>query len=984
MNVNVNWNDIQTTVGLALPYVIAGLVVIAIILGIRWAANRSEKTSARQKKINNRLSIFGIVATIVVVANSIVFIPLQTILTSYFLPKVTLSDNVKKMGNDLGEQIASEGDVLLKNANNTLPLKEGERKVNVFGWSSTNPVYGGTGSGSVDASQAVDLLTGLKNAGIEYNEELSNFYKEFRSARPRIQIRAQDWTVPEPTITQYEEADMFNKAKAYSDTAVVVISRSGGEGADIASSLIQTATDSIEKVTLKDGRTVDAGLRTSEYAEDQDPEKHYLELSNREQAMLNRVEQEFDKVIVVVNVSNTFEMGFVNNEAIDAALWVGAPGQTGFNALGRILTGEVNPSGRTTDTYLYDLKQDPTFANIGKHHYTGTDDLFQKDLDPSLMPGYQFVDYREGIYLGYRFFETYYRDNNEGYNNAVQYPFGYGLSYSNFEKQLVSSSFDGQTVHATVSVRNTGSVPGKEVVQLYQTAPYTNGGIEKSEVELVAFDKTKELAPNETETMTFDIPVEKLASYDYRNQKAYVLESGEYALKLMNNSHEVIQQSSFTVPSTIVYSGSNQRSTDKAPVTNQFDHAEGDLEYLSRANNFENYSRVIQPAVDREMSQALIDEAKLGPDLEGGQAPTFNAKNGLSLSDLVGVDYNDEKWNQLLDQMSVDEMVNMVAKGGYQTQAVRSINKPATIDIDGPAGLNTFVGSGKRGSASPVAVVMAATWNTDLALQRGTLLGYEALELGVNGWYGPAMNLHRGAFGGRNFEYYSEDPYIAAEFSKNETKGAQDKGLYAYIKHFALNEQESNRNSRILVWANEQAIRQLYLKPFEASVEDGGATAVMSSYNYIGSRWAGADSNLLNNVLRSEWGYKGLVLTDYFGNYDYMNGDAAIANGNDIMLSTLGTFGATPTHTDNAKVQQNLRQASKNVLYTVANSNAMYSDIQKDNMLTEVGGRVSRASLFYRTAQRLGLEGWMFAVVIADVLVLAALAALLFRGLKKQ
>lgn len=978
---NASFTDILNALEVAKPFLIGIGCAIVVAIGVLIWGNWSIKDK-HKKKFLRRNTIFSLFGVIILLINSILFIPLQTILTSYFLPSVTLSNNVKQLGNDLGEEIAAEGSVLLKNENSTLPLREGNRKVNVFGWSSTSPIYGGTGSGSVDTSQAVTLLDGLKNAGIEYNEDLVKFYQNFRTERPLIAIRAQDWTVPEPTLNEYEQAGIFESAKKFSDTAIVVVSRSGGEGADIATSIAEST--GVETQKLADGREVPVGLVSSEYEDDIDAEKHYLELSNREKAMLERVKSEFENVIVVVNVSNTMELGFIEDEAIDSVLWIGAPGQTGFISLGKILTGEVNPSGRTVDTYLYDLKSDPTYNNIGRHHYIGTDDLFQTGLDPSLRDGYQFVDYREGIYLGYRFFETYYLNNEEGYQKAVQFPFGYGLSYTDFSKKIEQFNVDNDKITVDVTVTNTGDVAGKEVVQLYNTAPYNEGGIEKSHVELIAFDKTDELAPGSSTTLEFIIPLENLASYDYKYEKAYVLESGQYEVKLMEDAHTVLDSKSFTLNETVTYDENNKRTSDIETVTNQFDHAEGDLEYLSRANNFENYSRVMVPATDRELSEEIIKAAANVPEInDGDTAPILGAKNGLTLADVVGVEYDDSKWDKLVDQLTVDDMQGLISLGGYQTGKVDSVGKPATIDVDGPAGLNSFVGSGIKGSASPVAVVMSSSWNTDLALQRGNLLGYEALELGVNGWYGPGMNLHRGAFGGRNFEYYSEDALISAKFAEAEVKGAEDKGLYAYIKHFALNEQESNRNSRIMVWANEQSIRELYLKPFEYSVKSGNASAVMSSYTYIGSRWAGADSNLLENVLRGEWGFRGLVLTDYFGNYDYMDADAAIANGNDIMLSTLGGFGATLTETDKPTVQINMKRASKNILYTVANSNAMYSSDKKAEILKEAGGRVSTGGFLHETAKLIGLQGWMLVAILIDIILFCLLGFLTYKSYKQ-
>ncbi|MFB9619924.1 glycoside hydrolase family 3 protein [Brooklawnia cerclae] len=906
---------------------------------------------------------------------------------NYFQPAVHRSDAVTAASADLTEEIEGEGIVLLKNDNDVLPLAANNRRVNVFGWSSTSPVYGGTGSGAVDADAAVDLLAGLEAAGIEYNTQITDFYTEFRTGRPTIAIRAQDWTVPEPTIAEYDAAGIFESATEFSDTAVVMLSRSGGEGADLARSLGGSADD-ISSQELPDGRVVDVGSIGSAYEDDIDATKHYLELSNREHAMLERVAEEFENVVVLLNTGNVFELGWVDELDVDAVAWIGGPGETGFVAVGDMLTGQINPSGRTVDTWLYDLFDSPSSANFGRFSFTGSEDADSGDVpiaysgDPATSPGYQFVDYAEGIYVGYRFFETYFMDNEVGYRDVVQYPFGYGLSYTEFEQTLDGLSVSGDSVVAEVTVTNVGDTAGKDVVQLYDTPPYTNGGIEKSYVNLLAFDKTDMLEPGASQTMTLSVPVEDLASFDYETEGAYVLEAGRYEFKLMADSHDVIDSRDYIVSDAIVYGADNPRATDEVAATTQFADAEGEVVSLSRADSFANLDEALEPASDREMTAAEETAVRVElPTDPGAEMPVTGADNGLSLEDVVGLDYDDPAWDQLLDQLTIDEMTNLIAFGGYQTEPVDSVGKPSTIDIDGPQGLSSFMGASVRAGAYPTAMVIASTWNADLARERGQMVGYEALEMGVNGWYAPGMNIHRSPFGGRDFEYYSEDPVLSGSIASAEVAGAQGEGLYVYIKHFVLNEQETFRNSRLTTWINEQALREIYLKPFEDSVKDGGATALMSSFNYIGGVWAGGSDALLNTVLRDEWGFNGVVVTDYFGNYGYMSANQAIANGGDLMLSTLGMYGATPevAESDALGVLQ-LRTASKNIMYTVANSNAMYTAAERNERLADIGGHVSELSGFHRAAYNMGVESWELAAYLINGAV--AVLLLLLVGFK--
>lgn len=927
-------------------------------------------------------SVITLVAALVISLNAVIFTQFRTVFNNFFQPSLQRSQALTEATADITERIEAEGIVLLRNDDAALPLGASERRVNVFGWSSTMPVYGGTGSGAVDASSAVTFLDGLTNAGIEYNTEITDFYTEFRQDRPTIAIRAQDWTVPEPSMDEYNAARIFESAESYSDTAVVMLSRSGGEGADIARSLDGLAGD-IQEQELPDGRVVSVGVAGSEYPDDVDAAKHYLELSNRERAMLERVTGTFDKVIVIVNTGNTFELGWTTEMDVDAVAWIGGPGESGFNSVARMLTGEVNPSGRTVDTWPYDLLATPTMSNFGRHHYTDSDNVDAGDVpigwsgDPATSPGYQFVNYAEGLYLGYRYYETYYADDEAAYAAAVQYPFGYGLSYTTFSQQLGELTATAEGVEVNVTVTNTGDRPGKDVVQLYLTAPYTNGGIEKSEVALVAFDKTAELAAGASETVTLRATWEDMASYDYRTTHAYVVEQGDYEFKLMSNAHQVIDSATTRVDETIVYDGSNKRSTDNVVATNQFDGSSGEVEVLSRANNFANHDSALAPAVDRQMTQAEIDAVHVTlPTVESAQMPVTGADNGLTLADMAGVDYDDPQWDLLLDQLSVNDMVTLVTYGGYQTEAIASIDKDRTVDIDGPQGLSSFMGASVRAGAYPTDMVLASTWNVDLANERGRMVGLEALELGVNGWYAPGMNLHRSPFGGRNFEYQSEDPVLAGRIVAALVSGAEGEGLYTYVKHFALNEQETYRNSRLLTWADEQTMRELYFRPFEYAVKNGNASAVMSAYNYIGPVWAGGNPALLQTVLRDEWGFQGVVISDYFGDYGYMNGDQAISNGNDLMLSTLGRFGATPTRTSTASDLAILRQANKNILYTVANSNVMFTADERNERLAAVGGEYSGFNGYDRFAIDRGLHPWELTAYLINGAIAAGLVAL--------
>ena len=859
---------------------------------------RNEKRPARKKGIVP-IAVLLTIGLVVNIACGIFYSAITPFMTANLNPLLTGQKQVTtgqsltveqaaEQSRTMAQELVQEGAVLLKDQNNALPLAEGTA-VNLFGYGSVDPIYGGSGSGASDTSSNIDLVTGLTNAGFTVNQELVDFYKKSGVSRAAQKgFEGSNFTPAEVPTAQYTDT-LLQNAKAFSDVAIVTISRVGGEGGDLPQDMYAAGYSKTD-----DGR-------------------HYLELTQDEEDLLALIKaQGFGKVIVLINSSNAMELGFLEDDSIDAALWIGSLGSTGFNAVGEILSGKVNPSGRLSDTYAYDLTTAPAYWNAGdftyanlKHHY---------------------VEYAEGIYVGYRFYETRYVDNTTGvcdeaaYAKAVQYPFGYGLSYTTFEQSITDYKTTDSAIEMTVEVKNTGAVAGKDVVQVYYTAPYTIGGIEKSHVVLAGFAKTSLLQPGASEKVTITFAPEDMASYDETGAKAYVLEAGTYQIKLMNNAHDVIDQREYEVPATITYSGDNARSTDLVAATNEFeDVAQGQIkQYVSRAD----WEGTLPTArTDGKTASAETIAAKENaPVYENNDSdqPITIADHGLTLEDMAGLDYNDPKWDDLLEQLSVDDMTNMISNGGWSTPEVSSVGKPATNDLDGPAGINSLVSS-LKGVSFPSEVIVGSSWNTDLAQRFGTAFGAEAAANHVVGLYAPGMNIHRTPFSGRNFEYYSEDGLLSGKMGAAMVQGLSSQGVYSYIKHFALNDQESNRLS-ISVWANEQSMREVYLKPFELSVKEGGTTAVMSSYSRLGNTWAGASKALLTDVLRNEWGFKGMVVTDSaMGNTSWMDINLALRAGGDMMLCLMGVKLDSSSNT----AQQAMRRACHNILYTQANSIAV-------------------------------------------------------------
>lgn len=906
------------------------LIVLGVVLVVALAVIIACKAlPVAKKKLVRSSALVALGLAVIIVVNTICFGPMFTMI-NLAMGGGSITEESMAEAYEVNTELVSEGVTLLEN-NGALPLASGAN-VNVFGWASTAPVYGGVGSGALNDQYAVtDLITGLKNAGLNVNQDLVDFYEAYQAERPSVGMWAQDWTLPEPNVNAYTD-ELMASAKEFSDTALVVISRPGGENADMPTDMAAVVDGTWKERDALTGNSYFNGVYddTLNEGNDWDAGDHYLQLSNREEEMLQMVCDNFDKVIVLINTNNAMELGFLEEYGVDAAVYTPCPGQNGFDAVGLVLAGEVNPSGKTVDTFLYDLFNTPIANNFGQFMYDNMDEYavvstnFSSGEEVTAMPS--FVNYVEGIYVGYKFYETAAAEGLIDYDSTVVYPFGYGLSYTTFEQTMSDITVDGDTISFDVTVTNTGSVAGKNVVEVFYNPPYTNGGIEKSTANLVAFDKTDVLEPGASQTLTISFKAEDMASYDTYGEAAYVLEAGDYIISINSDSHTVLDSRVYNVPETIVYD--EGRSTDLTAPTNQFENVEGDVTYLSRADHFANYAEATAAPASLSMSDeakaSFLNNSNYDPNNYNNAddvMPTTGAKNNIQLVEMRGLDYDDPQWDTFLDQLTVSEMSELIAMGGYQTAPINSIGKVQTYDCDGPASINNnFTQQGSIGFAGTV--MMASTWNTDTVYKFGSSIGRMADDLDVSGWYAPAMNIHRSAFSGRNFEYYSEDGVLSGKLAAQAVQGAESHGVYSYIKHYALNDQETNRNTMLCTWANEQSIREIYLKPFELAVKEGGADAVMSSFNYIGTEWAGASNALCNTVLRDEWGFVGMVLTDYFGVYGYMDADQAIRGGTDFCLVNYPTETNYLTDTTSATGVLAARQACKNILYTVVNSRA--------------------------------------------------------------
>ncbi len=749
-------------------YVWAAIAIIVGVIVIMFLAHFAKKGN---RHVIRWIAGLGGLAALVGIVNAICFGPMYNNVSGFLnAAKVELSDETVAQSRATVQKVGEEGVVLLKN-DGLLPLTD-TRKLNVFGWASTNPLYGGTGSGSSDSSTAVSILQSLKDAGFETNDGLSAMYREYRADRPTIAMASQDWTLPEPPVSVYND-DMIEATKEFSDTAVIVIGRSGGEGADLPMDMYAVINGTYNPAAQVSAAPANYNYMQAAYNnngayDDFEEGESYLELSVTEENLIDKVCSEFDHVVVIINANNAMELGWVDeHEQIGAVLLAPGAGISGFAALGEIMSGAVNPSGRTVDTFVKDLMAAPYINNVGNNAFTNVDDLKQAiaAADGAYEGNIAFANYVEGIYVGYKYYETASDEGAITYDDEVQYPFGYGLSYTTFEQKIENFTDDEKTVSFDAVVTNTGDAEGMDVVEVYFTPPYTDGGIEKASVNLIDFGKTASIKAGESETIHFEISKEDLASYDSEGIKidggGYILEAGDYTVSLRADSHTVLAEENFHVDADIDYSESG-RESDKVTAVNQFeDYARGGFEVLSRAGSFANYAqtcgRELEDA-DFEMddaTRAKIEEYAWGTydgttyDNDSDEMPVTGAKNGLKLADLTGKDYDDPMWDQLLDQLSFDDMASLINVGGWQTVAVDSVGKVGTSDCDGPAGLSNFI-TGAYGSAYPSEVLMAQTWSKDVAYEIGTSMGQEYADANNYGWYGPAMNMHRSAFAGRN------------------------------------------------------------------------------------------------------------------------------------------------------------------------------------------------------------------------------------------
>lgn len=841
-------------------------------------------------------------------------------------------------------EFCEEGSVLLKNVDGALPISEGTR-VSVFGKSSVNLVYGLSGSSAGDHSGAKTIFDSLENVNLTYNETLRKFYEDnARSGEGRSQANSDldsgnevSYSTGETPPASYDSNGISSSFDT-SDAAVIVLSRLGGEGADLPKSSA-------------------------------DSDSHYLALDDNELALIDMVTGfGFSSVTVVINSANVMELGpLEDNPDIDAILWIGTPGDTGIMALGEILTGKVNPSGRTVDTYAADFTKDPSYQNFGyiSDYYMSSENdkgILYNKWDGQIY----FSRYQEGIYVGYRYYETADYEaglgNYEGfdYDSAVVYPFGYGLSYTDFEWEIKDDSgISGVTVEKdgtypiTVTVTNTGDVAGKEVVELYVSAPYTKGGIEKAYKVLCGYVKTDLLEPGESGDYTIQITPYDFASYDYSdaNQNGfsgYELDGGEYTLFVSRNAHEAAFEIGFCVPAEGI-----RYETDPSTgntVENRFDDADDALgTVLSRADFAGTFPEKATDeyrlnAVTEEILESINSTANNNSEAKSyTELPTTGAEVSVKLRDLLydadsgefigSADFDDPRWDAVLDAVTFEEMVDLVNYGNLMTKAIDSIDKNQTIESDGPTGFSSGASMDVNiydTCAYCCEVVLASTWNIELVEKMGQCLGEEAIWGNENSGtpytaiYAPGANIHRSPFGGRNGEYYSEDSFLSGTMAAAEISGARSKGLITYLKHFAVNEQETKRNG-LVNWIDEQSLREIYLKPFEHAAKKGATTGMMSSFTRIGARWTGGDYRLLTEVLRSEWGFRGTVITDWSGE-KYMSVKQMVYAGGDLNFYYPIRIWNSPDSTDAADVTV-LRKATKGILYSYVNSNAMNGEV---------------------------------------------------------
>ena len=988
-------------------------------------------------KIINLCAI-GLVAGIVVTVNVLALDTFVDTIQTFLVGQGTADSETLKLtreeGEALAEDIVEEGVVLLKNDNDVLPLsREVDTKVNVFGWSSTRWIGGGSGSGRVVPYDDENNVTGMEpNTGIlealekndiEYNTELSDMYRRYSNFRTKLSqgtlnsYEYEFYRLQEPSIndTNYYSEDLLANAEEYSDTAIVVIGRMAGESSDAPKSQYKgTGTSS----------TPDDASRT------------YLEISTEEEELLEYVTSAYENVIVLVNSTNTMELGFIEDTGIDACLFVGATGINAATGIVNVMYGDVSPSGKLVDTFAYDLSTAASYANAGiegERLYTNCNGLYPADgtiygnvgNNNARYPGVSYVDYQESIYVGYKWYETadtegfwdsqYAKDlwNIEnGYDDVVQFPFGYGMSYTEFSWEITNLEIPANStlemddvIKVDVNVTNTGTVAGCDVVELYYSAPYYDGEIEKSSVNLGDFAKTAPIEPGKSQTVTLELKVEDMASYDcydlnQNGATTFELDGGEYNIYLKKDAHNFsdVLNTSFSAhtSNTITYNVPNAGyiyefdSVTGNEVTNRFtgddaidevsidgSNAGQDIEFMTRENFEGTFPETLNAAralndLGKKYNLYTSTHATQWID-PSDEEPVYGADSGLRLYENgvitelgleLGSDFEHSDWDRVLDQLTLTEMRNLTLHGYVKTDAVNSVGKPRFNDADGPAQMGSFNFS-KVGTGYPNATTLAQTWNKRLAYNYGLAIGKDARNLGFDGWYGPGMNLHRSPFGGRNYEYYSEDPMLSGVFGAESVRGAKNAGVYAYLKHLAVYDQESYRDG-LYTWLTEQAFRENYLRPFKDTVQKGGAGGIMTSYNRVGAMWAGGSTALLTNVLRDEWGFNGTVITDYADHHSFMSMDHALRAGGDLFMDGYLNNGNYRFETNSNSFKQALRSACKHILYTGVNTlyqNSIYNESADEDEVIQIGERHEAD------------ESWKIYIYVADGVIGAGLIA---------
>ena len=847
----------------------------------------------------------------------------------YYKPAYETTEEATQASELVAIRVQAEGMVLLHNRRNTLPL-DPKTRVSLIGRSAVDTIFGGTGAAGIDQSSCKSLIDGIKEAGLTVNTTVTRWIKNNYENYPRAEVGQLDQ--PSTVSSYIGEIPWEDYPEDVQDSiddtiCIVVLGRTSGEGDDLSTNLLYDLNSG-------ESDTFVPNAETENYVKGQ----HQLELTAEEFSLLAGVRERCKRMIVLLNCATTMELGPLvergGDYEADAIVHIGFPGGVGTGAVGQLLTGEICPSGRTCDTWAADFTLTPSMANFGSHKYTDIDSFYTK-----LGSGAYFVEYEEGIYVGYRWYETADTEGFLDYDEAVVFPFGYGLSYTEFERVLNDVAVDSGTVTMRVSVTNTGSCAGKDVVQAYFTAPWEPGMPEKSSVVLAAFEKTDLLEPGATQDVTLAWPLRQMASWN-TELGAFVLDEGSYDISLRSDSHNVIDSRKINVART-VYGIDSSTGQNVAPRFSDMDaYLARNCTCLTRENFAETFPtrKGNRVAADCGLMLAAFDPLSR-VDL-ADEMPIQRGERVLQLIDMRGKSPESPLWEKLLDQMSIEEMVSVVANNVYGNPKLRSINKPETKEPDGPAGF-AYMKAPTGHAAYPSGYTQSQTWNTELMRAMGEAVGEEALTAGYCGWCAPAINLHRSPFGGRTFEYLSEDPTLAGQMALGIVEGAASRGVYCQCKHFCLNEQDTNRCWHLLTWASEQAVRELYARPWEIVVKEArcelplldpetgeratmlwpAGTAIMSSYNFVGATWAGGRESLVTGLLRDEWGFTGYVVSDW-SFYDYMEKNQAIYAGTDVNFTNELTTGEMVDKESPTAILA-MRRAMKHYLFTVANSNAM-------------------------------------------------------------